>query len=310
MRPAHQDSTPDEHEAAITQLVQLPIDALDLVLSLLSPKELVVVGRVSRELRAAAASDAVLRLVFHRLFGPPVDYAFGGVCAPLPWQSWREHVLAFRSTWMSRAKEERGLCLLQINQKIYDATGYVDDHPGMPAFILGAAGSDASEAFALAGHSENARRILRRFAVPHLDAFGFDAPLGSSYTYAPTPMRHQRGARPLKARRRSPRDSDQWTAPSEDAAGDAVVPTPPHDEADEPLSRHAWHRARVLLVHLRSAEGRWRLLRAVGNLFSAALADLDRTAREPVRGSIQRLLPVMWRITCDELERRARHIQL
>lgn len=49
---------------------------------------------------------------------------------------------------------------LAINGKIYDVSGFVDEHPGGEEVLLDEAGKDATEAFDDVGHSEYASELL------------------------------------------------------------------------------------------------------------------------------------------------------
>lgn len=54
-----------------------------------------------------------------------------------------------------------------VEGKIYDATTFIDDHPGGVVAILLKAGEDASEEF-IGTHSRKARGMLDRFYVGDL----------------------------------------------------------------------------------------------------------------------------------------------
>jgi len=49
---------------------------------------------------------------------------------------------------------------LVIHDKVYDTTGFVDEHPGGEEVLLDVGGQDATEAFEDVGHSDEAREIL------------------------------------------------------------------------------------------------------------------------------------------------------
>ncbi|KAL9026489.1 MAG: hypothetical protein Q9196_004854, partial [Gyalolechia fulgens] len=49
---------------------------------------------------------------------------------------------------------------LVIHDKVYDATNFVDEHPGGEEVLLDVGGQDATEAFEDVGHSDEARSIL------------------------------------------------------------------------------------------------------------------------------------------------------
>jgi len=47
-----------------------------------------------------------------------------------------------------------------IHDKVYNASSFVDEHPGGEEVLLDVAGQDATEAFEDVGHSDEAREIL------------------------------------------------------------------------------------------------------------------------------------------------------
>jgi len=47
-----------------------------------------------------------------------------------------------------------------INQKVYNVTNFIDEHPGGDEVMLSEAGKDATEAFEDVGHSDEARALL------------------------------------------------------------------------------------------------------------------------------------------------------
>ncbi|KAI1768607.1 cytochrome b5 [Hypoxylon sp. FL1150] len=52
-----------------------------------------------------------------------------------------------------------------IHDKIYDATKFVDEHPGGEEVLLDVGGQDATEAFEDVGHSDEARETLEQLLV-------------------------------------------------------------------------------------------------------------------------------------------------
>ena len=56
-------------------------------------------------------------------------------------------------------------CWLQIHDKVYDVTRYLDTHPGGAEVILDTAGGNATDMFEDIGHSKGARRQLDKFQV-------------------------------------------------------------------------------------------------------------------------------------------------
>ncbi|XP_070763899.1 cytochrome b5 type B isoform X2 [Enoplosus armatus] len=60
---------------------------------------------------------------------------------------------------------------LIIHDKVYDITGFLDEHPGGEEVLLEQAGADASESFEDVGHSTDAREMLQQYYVGevHMD---------------------------------------------------------------------------------------------------------------------------------------------
>lgn len=278
-------------------LLALPRDALLTLCSVLDPADIAAVGGTCRELSELAASDELWRHKLLQRFAPVIKLAFGDVFPqPRSLLSWRAHYMEFGCTWMLRAKQDHNRVIFTIGGHVYDATSYVDDHPGMPAFLLSAAGTDATSAFQLSGHSANAHRILRLFAVPALDRFqpprldrsgswGGSYPAGVRSGAAANIDEVIHDGRALPAKRWSPQSS-----PSHFATWRAVI--------------HTLH------VLARSAQGRQSLWGAASNLVNAAVVDMDRLGRDPIDagegGAIQRFLPVVWRLSCVECAALAR----
>ncbi|KAI1436238.1 cytochrome b5 [Xylaria sp. CBS 124048] len=57
---------------------------------------------------------------------------------------------------------------LVIHDKVYDATKFVDEHPGGEEVLLDLGGQDATEAFEDVGHSDEARETLEKLYVGSL----------------------------------------------------------------------------------------------------------------------------------------------
>ncbi|KAK9235550.1 cytochrome b5-like heme/steroid binding domain-containing protein, partial [Lipomyces kononenkoae] len=56
-----------------------------------------------------------------------------------------------------------------IHGKVYDATKFIDEHPGGEEVLLDVGGMDATDAFEDVGHSDEARKILDGLRVGDLD---------------------------------------------------------------------------------------------------------------------------------------------
>ncbi|KAH6645119.1 oxidoreductase NAD-binding domain-containing protein [Truncatella angustata] len=70
------------------------------------------------------------------------------------------------------AHREADDCFMVIQGKVYDVTKYVHDHPGGADILVEAGGSDATEAFDNAGHSEDAFEIMERYQIGILKGAG------------------------------------------------------------------------------------------------------------------------------------------
>jgi len=55
-----------------------------------------------------------------------------------------------------------------IHDKVYNATAFVDEHPGGEEVLLDVGGQDATEAFEDVGHSDEAREILDGLVIGDL----------------------------------------------------------------------------------------------------------------------------------------------
>ncbi|OLN85688.1 NADH-cytochrome b5 reductase 1-like protein 2 [Colletotrichum chlorophyti] len=66
------------------------------------------------------------------------------------------------------AHREANDCWMVIHGQVYDVTKYIHDHPGGADVLVEAAGTDASEAFDNAGHSEDASEIMAGYLVGKL----------------------------------------------------------------------------------------------------------------------------------------------
>merc|ERR1712144_156029 len=77
---------------------------------------------------------------------------------------------------------------LVIHDKVYDATSFVDEHPGGEEVLVDVGGQDATEAFEDVGHSDEAREVLEGLLVGELKRQPGDpapkvsAPSGSTAT--------------------------------------------------------------------------------------------------------------------------------
>ncbi|KAM3079646.1 hypothetical protein ACMFMG_006059 [Clarireedia jacksonii] len=81
-----------------------------------------------------------------------------------------------------------------ISDLVYDATKFVDEHPGGEEVLLDVGGQDATDAFEDVGHSDEAREILKGLLVGKLKRVDGDpAAKVSNTAYAPTPSNKETG---------------------------------------------------------------------------------------------------------------------
>ncbi|KAF4974344.1 hypothetical protein FZEAL_8742 [Fusarium zealandicum] len=64
---------------------------------------------------------------------------------------------------------------LVVNDKVYDCTKFLDEHPGGEEVMLDVAGQDGTEAFEDVGHSDEAREALDSLYVGELKRLPGDA---------------------------------------------------------------------------------------------------------------------------------------
>lgn len=58
---------------------------------------------------------------------------------------------------------------IAIHGKVYDVSGFVEEHPGGEEVILDYAGMDASDPFDEIGHSKHAMKLLKPLEIGELD---------------------------------------------------------------------------------------------------------------------------------------------
>ncbi|PSK54725.1 cytochrome b5-like protein 1 [Elsinoe australis] len=73
-----------------------------------------------------------------------------------------------------------------VHDKVYNASSFVDEHPGGEEVMLDVGGQDATEAFEDVGHSDEAREILNGMLVGNLKRQEGD-PAPKTHASAPTP---------------------------------------------------------------------------------------------------------------------------
>lgn len=64
----------------------------------------------------------------------------------------------------------KGSCWVVIHGNVYDLTKFLKEHPGGQEGILEKAGTDATHAFDVVGHSKHATEMLEKFKVGMLFA--------------------------------------------------------------------------------------------------------------------------------------------
>lgn len=60
-------------------------------------------------------------------------------------------------------------CWLIIHGKVYDATTFLNDHPGGAGVLLEVAGKDSSDEFDAVGHTDAAMELLERYYIGDLE---------------------------------------------------------------------------------------------------------------------------------------------
>ena len=69
-----------------------------------------------------------------------------------------------------QAHNKKGDCWIVIDGKVYDVTQWMSKHPGGEAVLLQRAGTDCSEPFAAARHSDKTiNEMLPKLAVGHCE---------------------------------------------------------------------------------------------------------------------------------------------
>ncbi|KAF9148898.1 hypothetical protein BG015_009327 [Linnemannia schmuckeri] len=76
---------------------------------------------------------------------------------------------------------------LAIHGKVYDCSGFIDEHPGGEEVLLDEAGKDATESFEDVGHSDEARDIMSKLYVGEYQA-GTGEKAKSTYASTPKPI--------------------------------------------------------------------------------------------------------------------------
>ncbi|KAI7831614.1 cytochrome b5 [Gamsiella multidivaricata] len=77
---------------------------------------------------------------------------------------------------------------LAIHGKVYDCSGFIDEHPGGEEVLLDEAGRDASESFEDVGHSDEARDIMSKLYVGEYKTDGTEKTKPKTYASTPKPI--------------------------------------------------------------------------------------------------------------------------
>ncbi|KAF7557699.1 hypothetical protein G7Z17_g393 [Cylindrodendrum hubeiense] len=80
-----------------------------------------------------------------------------------------------------------------IDDKVYNLSAFIDEHPGGEEVMMDLAGTDATDAFEDVGHSDEAREIRDKLFVADLKRMPGD-PKPTDHHSAPTPVETPRGS--------------------------------------------------------------------------------------------------------------------
>lgn len=69
---------------------------------------------------------------------------------------------------------------IAYNGGVYEASRYIDEHPGGEEVLLDVAGTDATEAFEDIGHSDEARETLLKFLIGKVEGGELKSPARQS----------------------------------------------------------------------------------------------------------------------------------
>lgn len=64
--------------------------------------------------------------------------------------------------------KDRSKCIIVINNRVYDVTKFIDEHPGGEEVLQEQHGRDASNAFEDVGHSSDAREQMKAYEIGRL----------------------------------------------------------------------------------------------------------------------------------------------
>ena len=151
----------------------LPLEVMvDVLVRAGMPRAPLALAACSRSLGATLNSDATWHMLFDATYHPVVERFFRAdtdLTTPATAQTWRAFTLGFAESWVTTALARHQACVIVIDERAYDVSHFIHEHPGEPQLLLAAAGRDATAAFEYVDHSSSARRILETLAVPRLD---------------------------------------------------------------------------------------------------------------------------------------------
>lgn len=76
-------------------------------------------------------------------------------------------VKVYRAEEVKQHKDSKSTWFI-IDNKVYDVTKFLDEHPGGEEVMLEQAGGDATQAFEDVGHSSDARDLLKDYLIGEL----------------------------------------------------------------------------------------------------------------------------------------------
>jgi cytochrome b involved in lipid metabolism len=69
---------------------------------------------------------------------------------------------------VNQLAEDKNKCILVINNRVYDITQFIDEHPGGEEVLKEQHGKNASDAFEDVGHSSDAREQMKAYEIAEL----------------------------------------------------------------------------------------------------------------------------------------------
>ncbi|CAF0868989.1 unnamed protein product [Rotaria sordida] len=72
--------------------------------------------------------------------------------------------------------EDKDKCILLINNRVYDVTKFLEEHPGGEEVLKEQHGRDATNAFEDVGHSSDAREQMKTYEIAQVDPSDIKTP--------------------------------------------------------------------------------------------------------------------------------------